>query len=98
MIALAAPAVPHTDPRAMAPDARLAELAQLLARGLVRARVANTAPMVANVALGADPTPSAPGPKALALSPEAERACDRRERRDDPARGSPTTPPREDDL
>ncbi len=63
------------DPRAMPPEARLAEVAQLLARAYLRATCRDTARPAADVTKNENSETSELGPKALALSPEPEPAC-----------------------
>jgi hypothetical protein len=70
------------DPSMMADDARLAEVARLLARGWLRARVRATArpvrpvaPIVAKSAPPAPEAPVSPAETALALCSEAEPPC-----------------------
>ena len=92
-----AAAVAHRDPRVMSPEARLAEVAELLARALVRAAVANVARPVASVAPPAVGAPAVPARNRLALSPEPEPACDQRARPARRDRGFRTRPPCEDD-
>jgi hypothetical protein len=70
-----APPVASTDPGTMAPAARTAELAQLLARGALRATYAPTARPVAESA--ASPPEAAPARSRIGLAParEDEPAC-----------------------
>ncbi len=80
------------DPATLPPQARLREIAELLARGYLRARVPPTARQVANPASpGTAPSPAV-GRNLLAEVTENEPSCGHRERAGSPTRGSrPTT-------
>jgi hypothetical protein len=93
------------DPALMAHGARLAEVAHLLVRAYLRARVRATSPPVRHVgpivakrARSATGAPDASTETALALCSEAEPPCPRRERRGPPTHVSPTRDTPEDKL
>jgi hypothetical protein len=99
------PTIRNADPAQMPHAARLDEIAHLLIRAYLRARVRATsrpvrrvAPIVAKAAHLAAGAPIATTETALALCSEAEPPCPRRERRGSPTHISPTRDTPEDEL